>query len=136
MIRNSYSVFGTRSAANYEQVLSRDARPAPVQGKMAALDPKISKTAPPHPALEKKMLPSASLVKTFKMGHGHAWYLQNCPNLTLERVPHAKINTAGEKNSSSMLPTLTSGETLCRDNRRLIGTPLTVIARQSQKNRE
>ena len=66
-------------------------------------------------------------VKTFKIGYGHAWYLQNCPNLTLERVPHAKINTAGEKNSSSMLPTLTSGETLCRNNRRLIGTPLIVI---------
>ena len=53
-----------------------------------------------------------------------------------ESVPHAKISTDGEKNSSSMLPTLTSGETLCRDNRRLIGTPLIVIARQSQKNRD
>ena len=30
----------------------------------------------------------------------------------------------------------TSGETLCCDNRRLIGTPLIVIARQSQKNRD
>ena len=29
-----------------------------------------------------------------------------------------------------------SGETLCYDNRRLIGTPLIVIARQSQKNRD
>ena len=31
---------------------------------------------------------------------------------------------------------VTSGETLCCDNRRLIGTPLIVIARQSQKNRD
>ena len=31
---------------------------------------------------------------------------------------------------------LTSGETLCCDNRRLIGTPLIVIARQSQKNHD
>ena len=31
---------------------------------------------------------------------------------------------------------ITSGETLCCDNRRLIGTPLIVIARQSQKNRD
>ena len=29
-----------------------------------------------------------------------------------------------------------SGDTLCRDNRRLIGTPLIVIAWQSQKNRD
>ena len=29
-----------------------------------------------------------------------------------------------------------SGETLCCDNRQLIGTPLIVIARQSQKNRD
>ena len=30
----------------------------------------------------------------------------------------------------------TSGETLCCDNRQLIGTPLIVIARQSQQNRD
>ena len=34
------------------------------------------------------------------------------------------------------LHTHTSGETLCCDNRQLIGTPLIVFARQSQKNRD
>ena len=35
-----------------------------------------------------------------------------------------------------LLDVVFSGGTLCRDNRRLIGTPLIIIALQSQKNRD
>ena len=46
------------------------------------------------------------------------------------------MTTKLASHANTVMLIVSSGETLCRDNRRLIGTPIIVIARRSQKNRD
>ena len=56
--------------------------------------------------------------------------------ITLNNVNITISDTYHGVTISTVNSIITSGEALCCDNRRLIGTPLIVIARQSQKNRD
>ena len=56
--------------------------------------------------------------------------------ITLNNVNITISDTYHGVTISTVNSIITSGEALCCDNRRLIGTSLIVIARQSQKNRD